>query len=139
MSTVPTTDNQALETFDSIAATAALKVVLPVVERITETAAEAELPFLALPLVKQIFEGTANILEEQVAKELLLLLVTAGVKIIITVQTDAEKAAYQKAEGATRAALLSKDPVAIAAAKKEMDNAANQIIHSDGWLVNHRG
>jgi hypothetical protein len=134
----PTTDNQALETFDNIAATAALKAVLPVVERLTETAAETQLPFLALPLVKQIFEGGANILEEQVAKELLLILVGAGVKIIITVQTDAEKSAYAKAEGATRAALLSKDPAAIAAAKKEMDNAANSIIHSDGWLVNHR-
>lgn len=138
MGAAPTTDNQALETFDSIAADAALKAVLPVVERLTETAAEAQLPFLALPIVKTIFEGGANLLEGQVAKELLLVLVGAGVKIIITVQTDAEKSAYAAAEGATRAALLTKDPAAIAAAKKGMDDAANSIIHSDGWLVTHR-
>lgn len=138
MGNLPTTDNPALETFDSIAATAALKAVLPVVEKLTETAAEVQFPFLALPVVKTLFEGGTNILEEQVARELLLVLVGVGVKIIITVQTDEEKSAYAKAEGATRAALLSKDPAAIAAAKKGMDDAANKIIHTDGWLVNHR-
>lgn len=134
----PPTDNSALETFDSIAAEAVLKVVLPVAEKATETYAEAQVPFLASPVIKQVFEFGVEKLEEHEAIQLLTLLVQVGVKIIVTIQTDEEKANYSKAEAATRAALLSRDPAQIAAAKKEMDDAAASIIHTDGWLQSHQ-
>lgn len=137
MGTVPTTDNQALETFDSISADIALKAMLPVAERLAETAAEVAEPVLAAPVIKTLFEGVVNIGMKWVAHYLLTVFVQAGVKIIVTIQTDAEKSAYAKAEGALRAALLQKDPAAIAVAKKGLDEAANSVIHSDGWLNNH--
>lgn len=133
----PTTDNQALETFDSIASSVVLKALLPVAEKAAETAAEAEVPFLAFPVVKQIFEGVADHEMELFARELLTIMVQSGVKIIVTIQTDAEKTAYLKAEGDIKAALLTKDPAKIAEARKAFNAAADSVIHSDGWLVTH--
>lgn len=133
----PATDNKALETFDGIASEVALNLLLPVAEKAAEGAAEGAAPFLALPIVKQVFEAFADEAMSLAAHAMLTAFVQAGVKIIVTIQTEEEKMAYQKAEGALRAALLSKDPTQIQSARKEFENAADAIVHSDGSLNHH--
>lgn len=120
----PSTVNHAAETFDTIASGAVMKILVPVAEK----AEEAAVPELNLPVVKQIFEFGV----EEIAAALLNASVALGVKIIITIQTDIEKSTYGAAEGKLRAALLSKDPLAIAKAKAEFENAADSVIHYDG-------
>jgi hypothetical protein len=133
----PETTNQAATTFEGIASEVALNLLLPIAERSLETAAEAQLPFLALPIIKDVFEGGTNELMSLLAHDLLLAMVDAGVKIIITVQTEAEKSAFMAAEGVLRAALLTKDAAQITAARKVFEDAADSIVHYDGSLNTH--
>jgi hypothetical protein len=134
---VPTTTNQAATTFEGIASEVALSLVLPTAEKALEAAAELELPFLAAPVVKQLFEGMTNEAMSLMAHALLTALVDNGVKIIITIQTEEEKSAYAAAEGQLRSALLTKDAARIAAARKVFEDAADSVIHSDGSLNTH--
>lgn len=137
MGASPTTTNQVAETFDSIASQISLNLLLPAAEKSLETAAEVAEPWLLTPVIQQLFEGATNEVMGLAAKDLLTALVDNGVKIILTIQTDAEKTVYSAAEGALRSALLGGDPVAIAKAKGDFTNAADSIIHCDGSLNTH--
>ena len=132
----PTT-NAAAQSFDNILSSIALQKMVPAVELLANTSIEAAVPFLASPVVKQVTEFVEDEAIKEIATLLLQQMVALGVKIIITVQTDEEKATYSTAEGALRAALLTGDPVKIAIAKKGMDDAADGVIAYDGSVNAH--
>jgi hypothetical protein len=137
LGTVPTTTNQAATTFEGIASEVVIDLLLPAAETALEAAAEVQAPILGAPVLKQVFEGLTNEAMSLMAHALLTALVESGVKIIITIQTEAEKSAYAAAEGRLRAALLTKDAAQVAAARKVFEDAADSIVHSDGWLGQH--
>ena len=133
----PSTTNQTAQTFDNILSSDAMGKLVPLAEAAANTAAEVAEPWLAAPVVKEVFEFLDDEAIEKLSGLLLQFAVQNGIKLIITVQTDVEKATYSAAEGDLKAALLTNDPAKIAAAKLEFNNAADGVIYSDGSVNTH--
>lgn len=88
-------------------------------------AAEAEAPWLRLPVIKQVFEGSVALAFKYVSKYLSL----AAAFTIIDTQVHAEAKSYQEAVAAARTA---KTPEELEAAKNAMRDTLGKLIHWDG-------
>jgi hypothetical protein len=116
--------NQAVKTADSIIHSAIYDVAVSA----AESAVIAEVPFLGLPVVKQIFGAALNYF----AGIVYTYLAQAATIQIITLQTDAEKNAYAKAELELRTAHLTGNQDAINKATDDFKKALTNIVHFDG-------
>ena len=87
-----------------------------------------QLAWLNVWPLKQIFTWLIGLLGQQIS----IFFQVAGIKLIVTIQTDAEQGVYTQAEGNLRNALLTGDKDAIAKASKEADAAFESLIHYDG-------
>lgn len=93
-----------------------------------EKYAEAQLPFLLTPVVKEIFEYIV----QDISDALFVQLAKVVTLEIINIQTGTEKNNYMNAEGALRAALLKGDPDGITLARQNYKTALGALIHADG-------
>ena len=123
----PTTINPPAQTVDGIISEAIYSAALPA----AETALIAQFPFLGFPVVKPIFEAVLK----YIAGIIFTQLANGGTKIVITIQTDKEKAVYSAAEGALRAAQLSGNPAQLKQATEAFKVAVQNLIHFDGGIT----
>jgi hypothetical protein len=94
-----------------------------------ETAAIAAYPFLAWPIVKQIFEGVLNLVANEIYKQAAM----AATKVVIDVQVGVEESTALNAFQSLQMAIASGDEVAIKKASDDLDSAYGNLIHMDGW------
>lgn len=93
-----------------------------------QAAIVADVPFLGLPVISQIFGWLLGLVEGYFYTEA----ANAVTKLIIDLQTDSEVTATQTAYTAAQAAIASGDANAIQAASTNLDSAFASLIHSDG-------
>lgn len=98
-----------------------------------EAFAETELPFLAAPVVKQIFEYAIN----QFAQKLSVSTQNGIITLVVDVQTDSELHGILTAALALNAANASGDTNAISKATQDAISAWGDVIHWDG--ITHAG
>jgi hypothetical protein len=126
MTTAPTGTNQTALTADQIIQFAMYQVA--------ETAAEAALtaayPFLADPVVKQLFD----LAMDEITKVLYQNLAMFVTFQIIESQVSSEDNAYSNAEGALRAAMLAGDQNAIQSASTNFNSTLSKLLHFDGYV-----
>lgn len=121
---MPSTTNPALQTADSI-----IKfIIFDVVVNAAVAAAQAEVPFLALPIVRNLF----SFLVGKVAGLIYTELETNVSFAIIDHQTQAEAAEYEKSKAALYAAHLKGEQDAIEKAKADFRASLGKLIHYDG-------
>ena len=123
MSDVPTTVNPGLAHADE-----ALSVAMSVVETMLEKYIEAEIPFFALPLIKDIEEYEMRQLLKKV-QELLQPFVSS---LIIDAQIEPEKKAVKDASDAYRSALAKGDQNEIDQSRAKLADSFGNLIHFDG-------
>ena len=123
MTTVPTNTNAAAGAVNSVIAAAAQGVITA-----AETAIEVDVPFLALPGIKQIWQA----LFEWIAGYIVRALETAGTFTVISIQTGIEKQNLSIALQNVIAAEKSGDKNAIAAAIQAYQQAQSALVNSDG-------
>lgn len=119
----PTGTNQAAQTGDTIVESA-----MKGAETAVEAALTADLPFLADPIIKQIFDFVMDELIGAEAKQLALLLTN----LIVDVQVNNEESSFQKALAALKAAQATGDANAIQTALQNFLAAAKALGNADG-------
>lgn len=126
MGDVPTTNNSALGTAEAIINASIVEIGKPIVERLILSI--PALSFLNIwPLswlLSYILGKIASFWSE--AFQIM------GIKLIISIQTEAERSKYAEKEGRLRAILSSGDKDAIDKAKLEADKAFDSFIHYNG-------
>jgi len=104
-------------------------LVFDVVVEVTAQVLEADAPWLRLPVVNQVFRFTLNGLANRIYKEL----DRAVVFTVIDVETNSQRAAYQKAADALKTETQkpegTKDNAAIDAARAEFKKRLANLIH----------
>lgn len=126
MGEVPTTVNKTLGAAEDIINSGIMSVMAPITIQLISSV--PQLSFLKIwPL-----SWFLSLIVNKIFSYLNVALQIVGVKLIITIQTDAERSAYQKSEGELRAALLSGDKDAIEKARLASNNAIDNLIHYDG-------
>lgn len=124
MTDLPPPQNKPAETADEVIHFA----VFSLAAKAAVDAIVAESPSLAAPVLKALITKLVNWLGGYIYKALARMVTFT----IINLQTDEQKSAYLKAEGALRAAQLSGDPNAVLSAKKDFESALKAIVHIDG-------
>lgn len=124
MGETPATENKTAKTVDQIIQFALYDLALGAFK----TYACAQLPWLKLPVVNQIF----NLIVDAIVKPFYEMLAENSTMIVINIQTDEEKATYAKAEAALRAAHLSGNDAQIQAASVNFKSALANLVHFDG-------
>ena len=97
-------------------------------ETAVDTMAEAAQPWLALPVIKQIFQSIVSYICGLLGKTGQLLATFAITKY----QGSVENSALQTAETEVEAAIQSGDPNAIAKAEQDFQKAQSAAVNSDG-------
>ena len=120
----PSQINQPATDVNSIISSIIYSAVLPKVE----ATAVVAFPPLGWPGVNFLFKQAMNYIAGLVFEQLS----GVGVKLVITLQTDAEKSNYAAAEGKLRAAMLTKDPIKIKVATDEFKTAFRALVGFDG-------
>lgn len=124
MSAEPTTTDQV--------ASAVNDVLKSIIEGAGVTAVEvsviADVPWLGLPVIKQIFEYFLNL----VASYFYVDAANAATKLVIDVQVNLEESKVLNSFQELQQAVASGDQNAIAKASGDLDSAYGSIIHSDG-------
>lgn len=95
---------------------------------VVEAAVIAVCPELGIPVVKQIVAEFEHLAEDKLAK----LAETGATFVIIDFQAANENTRLGRAMAALAVAIRSGDPAAIAAAKKEYDDAQSALVNDDG-------
>lgn len=120
----PTTENPVATVVNSI--------LKELIENVGETAAEAaiiaDVPWLGVPVVKQVFEYLLGFVGSYIYKQA----AWGATKIIIDVQTKMEASAAYSAFQNLQMAIASGDPGAITKASQDLDKAYAALIHFDG-------
>lgn len=118
--------NDILKTADDVINFAAFKVTVP----LTEKAIKTYLTWLNWPVLSQLFDFVFNYLFTKYAY-------TPGIDytnaVIIRLEKETQRTAYQNSEGALRAAMISGDQNAIKAASDSFDSTLSKLIHFDGY------
>lgn len=120
---IPTGTNSTAQTVGDIASG-----TVNVVETTVEKLAEADVPILAAPVVKTLFEMVVGWLFGYIARAFSLF----GIQMTIIIQTGAEVSSDNKALAALVAAQKSGDPVAIQKALAAFQLAVQNLGHADG-------
>jgi hypothetical protein len=100
-----------------------------VAEPVLETMIEADVPFLGLPVVKQLFEYAFH----YIIHNLDVQMEVGAVKFVINIQTDSELAQAITAAIRLRDAMRENNQHAIDEASKDLDAAYDNLGHFDGW------
>lgn len=127
----PTTTNATATTINALV-NEAVKDAETLAEKTVETALEADIPFVALPVIKQLEEGTINLLVGELGKQVSIGLQTVGTFIVIDTQVSGENAGVSKELAAYMIAEKSGDPNAIKTALQNLANANSALDHDDG-------
>lgn len=98
-----------------------------------EATAEIDIPLLAAPVIKQVFEF---VVEKELAK-ISIGVEQGAVTIIFNIQTDNEVSRAIKATLALKAAKAKGDPNEIKQADDDADKAYQDLIHWDGTVSLH--
>lgn len=93
-----------------------------------EASVIADVPWLGLPFIKQIFEFILN----KVATLIYQAAAEAATKIIIDVQVNMEESSVLSSFQNLQMAIASGDQNAIKIASDDLDKAYGSLIHSDG-------
>lgn len=93
-----------------------------------ETFAKAEAPFLATPIVSDIFDDIVGLIETSVEKNVALV----ANAIVFDIQTSGENSAVLKAAQSLQAAQAKGDQSAIEAATQNLINGYKALVGSDG-------
>lgn len=126
MGEVPTTVNKTLGAAEEIINGGVMSVMAPITIQLISSV--PQLSFLKIwPL-----SWFLSLIVNKVFSYLNVALQVAGVKLIISIQTDEERSIYQKAESELRKALLSGDKDAIEKARLGSNHAIDNLIHYDG-------
>jgi hypothetical protein len=123
MATIPTETNTAAGKVDA-AINSAIQTAIPAVEALVY----ADAPFLAIPVVKQLFEALLGYLAGKFSS----VLQDVGTFTVIDVQVSNEQSAVTRALATLNAAKASGDTQAIMTAEQNYANAISSLIHSDG-------
>lgn len=94
----------------------------------TEAVIIADVPWLGLPIIKQIMELILN----KVAAVFYTSAANAATKLIVDIQINQEKSTVLNAFQSLQMAVASGDKDAIAKASDDLDKAYGSIIHYDG-------
>jgi hypothetical protein len=124
MGSTPTTTNGAVQSVDDIIQSAIFDVAL----KALETYLYAQMPWLAYPIIKQVFGALLN----WIAGYIYNYLTQVANFTVIDLQTDQEKASYDAAVTQLQAAQSSGDPNAIQQAKNQFTSTLGNLIHFDG-------
>lgn len=123
---MPDPVNKTLKTVDDLINFGAFKVTVPM----TQAVIKYYIPCLNWPVLSTVFDYFFTYFFTKYAY-------TPGIDytnaVVIKLQTDSQRSAYQNAEGALRAASLSGDQNAINAASTKFDSTAYNLIHFDGF------
>lgn len=95
---------------------------------LAETAIKAEVPFLALPIISTIFDWLLKMIANKIYQYFALFVTFE----IIDVQVSGQVSDSQKALAALKAAQAKGDPVEIAKALKDFNDATDHLTHWDG-------
>lgn len=120
----PTTVNQTAADADKVVH----GLIFDVAVGAAEKAAEAEFPFLNLPVVNWAFDQIVQFIAQQIYVQL----ANAVTFTIIDIQTGQEAKEANDAASALKQALQGGDPNAIAQAKQNFQNAFGKLVHFDG-------
>lgn len=112
----------ALQTADEIES-----LIYQVVVSTTETAIKAEVPFLALPGVSQLF----NLIFEYLAGKMYVVLENYVAFTIIDFETAHENSQYQAAVNQLAQALAKGDPNGLSEARDQFKSSLSSLIHFD--------
>jgi hypothetical protein len=123
MGTSATTTNTAATVVDTI-----LKEALDLGMSALELALNAEVPFTALPVVKQLIDMGLSWVEGQIYAAI----AEQGVYLVLKVQTAIEKSNFNQAMSDLKNAQSGSDPLVLQAAEQAFANAASSLIRSDG-------
>lgn len=124
MGDTPTTVNQPAKTADQIISAVVFDAGVP----IAEAAIIAAVPWLGLPIIKNILE----LLLKTVAGYFYRATSTYSTLQIIAFETNSEKGAYAAAEKNLRLAHVSGDPVALQKATDDFKKTFRSLVHYDG-------
>jgi len=124
MANTPTTTNGAIQTVDSIIQAAIFDVALNALK----TYLYAQMPWLAYPVIKQVFGAFLN----WIAGYIYTYLTQVANFTVIDLQTDQEKASYDAAVTQLQDAQSSGDPNALQKAKDQFKSTLGNLIHFDG-------
>lgn len=124
MDSAPATQNTSVAVVDAIIHEAIMDVAKPAAIK----AAQAALPWLALPGLSSLF----GLLVGKVFGYLGQFLEQAAAFSIIDAQTSKEAAEYQSAVNQLRSAAQTGDPHAISAATQTFQDTLARLIHFDG-------
>jgi hypothetical protein len=102
--------------------------IYDVAVNVAEAAAISQVPFLGLPVIKQVFHFVLS----KMAGLIYVPLATGSIFTVIKIQTDSQKKEYAEAEGKLRLANLSGDPEAIRKATDEFKKSFRRLVHYDG-------
>ncbi len=94
-----------------------------------ETAAIAVYPFLAWPVVRQIFDAVLKLVANEIYKQAAM----AATKVVIDVQVGMEESKTGDSFQNLQMALASGDPDAIKKASDDLDASYKALINFDGW------
>lgn len=129
--TKPTTDGgTALPTTNAVAE--GIDTVISggatVAEKAVETAAESAQPWLAFPVIKQLFQALVSWIIGILSKTGQLL----STKAVTTVQGSLEDSALVRANQEVVDAIQTGDPAKIAAAESDFQKAQSSAVNTDG-------
>lgn len=95
---------------------------------VVEAAILIDVPWLGLPIIKQVFEYFLNF----VASYIYVDAANTATKIVIDIQVNAEESVVISNFQELQQAIASGDQNAISKASSDLDSAYGSIIHSDG-------
>lgn len=119
----PTTVNQAATIVNQV-----IYGAIRVEDDALEAATIAEVPWLGLPIVKQIFEFVLHNLSDRIYREAAM----AATKLVVDYQVNREESSVVNDFDNLQMAIASGDEVAIHKASTNLDNSYGSLIHSDG-------
>lgn len=106
----------------------AIKQVEQLFSPVVEAAIISICPALGAPVIKQIVDVFEKLAEDKITKYA----ETGATFVVIDVQVAQENTRLGRAEAALALAISSGNQTAIAAAKKEFDNAQSALVNDDG-------
>jgi hypothetical protein len=124
MGSTPTTTDGAVQSVDDIIQSAIFDVALNALK----TYLYAQMPWLAYPIIKQVFGALLN----WIAGYIYNYLTQVANFTVIDLQTDQEKASYDASVTQLQAAQSSGDPNALQNATNQFKNTLGNLIHFDG-------